>query len=224
VTNSSDTQFIELAATLNSQYDDGLRQNQCHFRGGLGGVSLVSLSDKTPELGLPGVNARNASEKIAEINSLRSPERPTPEKELQAWIINQLLFGKPPDFWEKLNLSFITSELRIEQDGEKVVNDILALDSSGALWVIELKSARKLDELIKQCIAFSRAIEGHKELFVKITSVLVKGIIWDGKTVKRMIIWPASSGKPQERTQQLIRDNCIVAVTYADKYTFEFEN
>jgi len=121
-------------------------------------------------------------------------------------------------------LSFITSELRIEQDGEKVVNDILALDSSGALWVIELKSARKLDELIKQCIAFSRAIEGHKELFVKITSVLVKGIIWDGKTVKRMIIWPASSGKPQERTQQLIRDNCIVAVTYADKYTFEFEN
>jgi hypothetical protein len=224
VTNSSEMQFIELAATLNSQYHDGLRQKQCHFRGGLGGVSLVSLSDKTPELGLPGVSARNASEKIAEIDNLSSPRRATPEKELQAWIINQLLFGKPPDFWKKLNLTFVTSELRIEQDGGNVVNDILALDVSGALWVIELKSARKLDELIKQCIAFSRAIEGHKELFKRITTLLVQRISWDGNTVKRMIIWPASSGIQRDKTLQMIKDHNIVAVAYANKYTFEFES
>lgn len=222
--NASVMRFIELAAILNGQHHETLRQKQCHFRGGLGGVSLVSLSNKTPELGLTGVNANNASEKIAEIDNLSSPKRATPEKELQAWMINQLLFGEPPDFWEKLNLTFVTSELRLEQDGGKVVNDILALDASGALWVIELKSDRKLDELIKQCIAFSKAIEEHKELFVKITSILVKGIIWDGKTIKRMIIWPASSGKPMERTKQLIKNNCIVAVAYADKYTFEFES
>lgn len=224
VNNSSVMRFIELAAILNGQHHEALRQKQCHFRGGLGGVSLVSLSNKTPELGLTGVNVNNASEKIEEIDNLISPKRATPEKELQAWMINQLLFGKPPDFWKKLNLEFVTSELRIEQNGNKVVNDILALDSSGALWVIELKSARKLDELIKQCIAFSKAIEGHKELFKKITSLLVQGRSWDGNTVKRMIIWPASSGKQRDKTMQLIKNNNIVAVAYANKYTFEFES
>ena len=221
--NAPEMQYIELAAELNGQYHEVLRQKQCHFRGGLGGVSLVSLSNKTPELGLPGVNADNASKKIAEIDNLSSPKRATPEKELQSWIINQLLFGKPPDFWEKLNLKFVTSELRIEQDGKKVVNDILALDASGALWVIELKSDRKLDELIKQCIAFSKAIDGHKKLFKNITTLLVTGTSWDESTVKRMIIWPVSTGKPQDRTMQLIKENSIVAVAYSDKYNFEFE-
>ena len=222
--NASEMQFIELAAKLNGQYHEVLRQKQCHFRGGLGGVSLVSLSNKTPELGLTGVNANNAAEKIAKIDNLTSPKRATPEKELQAWLINQLIFGNPPDFWKKLNLKFVTSELRIEQDGKKAVNDILAIDSSGALWVIELKSDRKLDELIKQCVNFSKAIEGHKELFEKIVTLLVKGISWDGNTVKRMIIWPASSGKQQDRTMRLIKDNGIVAVAYANKYTFEYES
>lgn len=221
--NTHDLQFIELAAKLNTQYHEVLKQKQCHFRGGFGGVSLVSLNDKTPELGLSGVKADNAADKIAEIDTLPSPKRTTPEKELQAWIINQLLFGKPPDFWKKLNLSFVTSELRIKQDGENIVNDILAIDSSGALWVIELKSARKLDELNRQCIAFSTAIAGHKELFKNIVTILVKGINWDGSTVKKMIIWPASSGKPQDRTMQLIKDNNIAAVTYSKKYNFEFE-
>lgn len=224
MSNTLEMQHFELAAKLNGQYHEALRLKQCHFRGGLGGVSLVSLNSKTPELGLTGVRAENAAEKIAEIDSLNSPKRATPEKALQAWIINQLIFGKPPDFWNKLNLKFVTSELRIEQDGKNAVNDILAIDSSGALWVIELKSDRKLEELIKQCTAFSRAIEGHKELFKKITTLLVKGISWDGNTVKSMIIWPASSGAQRDKTMQLIKDNNIVAVTYANKYTFAFEN
>ena len=222
--NAPDVQSIALAAKLNEQYHEVLRQKQCHFRGGLGGVSLVSLSNKTPELGLTGVNANNAPEKIVEIDNLRSPKRATPEKELQAWMINQLLFGNPPDFWKKLNLKFVTSELRIEQDGKKAVNDILAIDSSGALWVIELKSDRKLDELIKQCVAFSRAIAGHKELFKKITTLLVKDVTWDGNTVKKMIVWPASSGTQRNKTKQQIKDNNVVAVAYANKYTFEFES
>jgi hypothetical protein len=224
VNNASVVQFIELAAILNRQHHDALRQKQCHFRGGLGGVSFVSLSNKTPELGLTGVNANNASKKIAEIDKLSSPKRATPEKELQAWLINHLLFGKLPDFWEKLGLEFITSELRIEQDGNKVVNDMLALDPSGALWVIELKSARKLDELIKQCVAFSRAIEGHKELFKRITDLLAQGRSWDGNTVKKMIIWPASSGLQRVKTMQMIKENNVVVVGYANKYTFEFES
>ncbi len=224
VNNAPDLQYIELAAGLNEQYHDVLRQKQCHFRGGLGGISLVSLSNKTPELGLTGVNANNALAKIAKIDSLISPIRDTPEKELQAWLINQLLFGNPPDFWKKLNLKFVTSELRIEQDGKKTVNDILAIDSSGALWVIELKSDRNLNQLIKQCDDFSRAIEGHKELFKKIITLLVPGVSWDGNAVRKMIIWPASSGTPRDKTTQLIKDNKIVAVAYANKYNFEFES
>jgi hypothetical protein len=114
--------------------------------------------------------------------------------------------------------------LRINKDGVNVVNDILAIDASGALWVIELKSGRKLEELIKQCIAFSTSIESYKELFIKLISTVVKGIIWDGKSVKKMIIWPAATGKPRKKTRELIMANCIVPVTYAGKYTFVFEN
>lgn len=220
----SEFQFFKLAVELNDKHHDKLKKAQCHFRGGFGGVSLISLSDKKPELGMSGIDAVNAEGKIREIGELKTPKRATPEKELQAWLINQALFGVPPDFWTERKLQFLTSEVRIEHHPKNVVNDILAIDDAGTLWVIELKSSRDLKRLIEQVHSFAGVIEGRKDYFKEFIGVLnPDGTQWDGSTIKKMIVWPEVKDQSQARTKNLLEEHGIHAVGYRRLYEFAME-
>ncbi|MDA8099724.1 MAG: hypothetical protein M0042_08860 [Nitrospiraceae bacterium] len=218
-----DLKYFEIAAQLNSTHHDALFQKQCHFRAGCKGISLISLRSTTPELGIPRIRPENALKEIAKMDKLEKPKRATPEKMLQAWLIRQIIYGNPPDFWNKYNLSFLTSELALEPGRRKIVNDILAIDNEGAIWVIELKSDRQLTELIRQCNDFEKVIVKRKELFIKIVAILGNGTHWDGRSVRKMIVWPASEGDPREKTRDLIKSNNIEAITYRPLYDFKIE-
>lgn len=209
---------FELAKYLNLEHHSKLKRLKAHFRAGLGGVSLISLHPETPELGETNVTPSNAESKINLLLKKKEPGRPTPEKSLQAWLIQKVIFDSPPDFWRTLSLRFLTSELRIANNGTTIVNDILACDSHGGLWVIELKSKRDLTTLIAQCNSFSQAILNDKEFFSSLITVHSDNVdshCWDGETIRKMIIWPESpSGKPSITTKEKIRNNAIHEVEY----------
>ena len=106
-------EHFENATNWNHDHHDALKKKQCHFRGNFGGVSLVSLHPDSPELGITGVTDPVAAleDGINEVLAGEGPHRDTPEKQLQAWLINRILFGKAPEFWTKYKLTFLTSEL-----------------------------------------------------------------------------------------------------------------
>ena len=202
-------QYFRMAQELNKKYWDSLNNKKLHFRGNRGSFSLISLDHETPEQGIGGFTDKEKGESflIETIDSLLEEKRkkvavgdsrPTREKELQAWIINysinngyQLPFSS--------GLTFLTSELAFTKT-EKIVNDILALDQAGNLVVIELKSSRDKATLQRQVEKFYRTIEGNKEFFKELVTLLSPGSAWNGQ-MRGMIVWPDSKLWPHENGQ-----------------------
>lgn len=199
-----DLKYIKMAQQLNSEYHEKLIEKELHFRGNINSFSLVSLSEKTPELGISNLKSLKQGEKALEdkIDTVLAKDlgRLTPEKALQAWIIKyafknnmSLPFGK--------NLSFVTSELAfnnvlVKSKGEngKLVNDLLAIDDEGNLWVIELKSAREKSRLSKQVDDFIYVVEEKRDLFLELIEIL-NNRIWNG-SVMGMVVWPYAKTSP----------------------------
>lgn len=235
--------FFRIAVDLNIKYHDELKNIMAHFRAGQGLVRLISLNEKTPELGDDNSvadsvkkaefmlhNEANTRKMISEFNSkLCGPDRKTPEKVVQAKIIFENVYGNSPEFWTSRNLSYITSELRVVLDGKAKTNDIMAVDQSGALWVIELKSDRQLKILKGQVEDFKKRIIYYKDSFLELVEIMKPlphvhaNSYWDGETIKKMIIWPmSSSGNIQESTRKELKDNGILAVDYIMHTKYEF--
>ncbi len=189
--------YFRIAKTLNVKHEEALLQRKWHFRGNCNSYSLISLNSDTPELGLSRMKAvnpdfENTLIKKMNVELISGPGRKTPEKVLQAWIINSALNNKGIlPFGE--NLTLITSELAIMNDDKgfsekkKIVNDILAIDDAGTLWVVELKSARAQTELKKQVDLFMRLIDKKKCFFTGLVKLLHEE---NYNRVGGMIVWP----------------------------------
>jgi len=226
----SEFYFFREAIRLNRSKHEYLKELQCHFRGSFGGTSLISLHQETPELGVTQVNTRELEAAFNKIRELLPPQRVTPEKKLQAALINDILFGTPPVFWKDLNLTFLTSELRLTIPNEikdsvknnvSITNDILAIDSNGALWIIELKSKRELKELCRQLSDYTKVILGQKEKVKELVKILSSNqCSWDGKSFCKMIIWPKRASKT---TQGELRSHDVFTIRYSGKDQFEYE-
>ncbi len=192
--------YFRIAEELNAENEAGLREKQWHFRGNCNSFSLISLSPKTPELGVSGLKSKKQGENAFEWRLAKKiekePRRDTPEKKLQAWIIDSALnnskklpFGK--------NLTFLTSELAITNiyvkskgvEG-KLVNDILAIDDNGTLWVVELKSDRNRKRLKEQVSDFMHLIALDQTFFQGLVSTLSATEYPFSGEVKSMIVWP----------------------------------
>lgn len=210
------TENFILAKKLNELYHEQLLKISAHFRGNVNSCSLISLDSKTPEKGVSNVTEENAK-KILETFNPEAPKRLTPEKELQAWIINyairndnKLPFGE----W----LQFITSEFAASTKGQKVVNDILAIDQSNNLVVIELKSKRTTD-VMNQAQIFAKFI-AEEDVFFRELTTLLTGKAWCGK-VRCIAIWPHSNGVTRAKNEKY---HDVEVIGYLDNYSFYPEN
>lgn len=196
--------YFKYAKELNKKHDEGLRKKKLHFRGNLNSFSLVSLDPRTPEVGISNLKSIETGSDafLCQIGSTlkKGIQRSTPEKALQAWIIDHALNNDNIlPFGEKL--TFLTSELALsnvninsEDKIGKLVNDILAIDDSGILWVIELKSDRLKTELTKQVDNFISVIESKCQFFTELVKLL-SGKDWE-KEVRGMVVWPLAHTSP----------------------------
>ena len=199
---TKDTDILKLA--------DQLRSEQRRIRPSVNSFSLVSYSERQPQLEFSDI--RSASRLATKLQEpIRDPKRRTPEKEIQSWLIrsaistrgeivslSQLLGGK---FW------FISDEPAIyvvTKDGNriKLVPDLLLVkeDNQGRAQLVnvELKSKRTRDTF-DQAMDFRQLLEhpelsGHWRQFAQ--SMTGKAFNWDESIITRaLVIWPKASDR-----------------------------
>lgn len=201
--------YFRIAKKLNEDKDVKkiLNDKKLHFRGNVGSFSLISLNQKTPEQGKAGfVNEKKGVEFLE--NSIdilleskkdkvdTGKSRPTPEKNLQAWIIDYAI-NHNHQLPFLTDLTFLTSELAFPTPSKRFVNDILALDCEGNLVVIELKSARLKKELQTQVNEFCQIIANEHDFFKELVILLLPERQWNGK-IRKIIVWPDANNKSRE--------------------------
>ncbi|WP_060825064.1 hypothetical protein [Sulfurospirillum cavolei] len=206
--------YFKLAKKLNEKYKDKLNeidednQGKMHCRGNVKGISLVSLDSKTPEMGYSGIKTE---EKFMTLISpkkvLEEPKRKTPEKLLQAIIIDKAM-GHPSHllpFGD--NIQFITSELVMyDLANQKIVNDILGFSKNNELYIIELKSSRFLTELQKQVNDFEVIVKYQADFFYDLLKIY--GLEWDRCSIQKAVVWPKCHSKNK------VFQNDVIEFTY----------
>jgi hypothetical protein len=202
-----DTKFFKLAIDLERQFHEELIKNDVHFRASLNSMSLISVSEDKPEL---GVSCKNhdpwtleiLNNYIKIITTKPKPKRPTPEKSLQAWIIKEARMNNYKLPFDN-SIQFLTSELAISNsNGNKIVADIIGYDSkTNQLIIIELKSSRLLKRLIEQVNNFEEIIHENFSFFMNLTSL--HGSSKLEKVSKKAIVWPHERTSPLKKLSDL---------------------
>ena len=222
-----DLKYFELAHKLNESYNQLLLGNEVHFRASLNSISMISISNDRPELGIKcsasdygySPNLKNIIVKdINKVKSLKKPRRSTPEKKLQAWIIKYALNNNHSLPFDP-GIKFIASELAIRSKfGEKIVTDILGYNEADKqLYIIELKSDRLLKRLIQQVDDFETVINENSLFFSQLLSIHGFATQVDfSNNIRKTIIWPYEKTSPRE---ELKRDG-IQEFTYQEHFTF----
>ncbi len=222
-----DVEYFKLAHRLNEDFKHILLKENVHFRGSLNSLSMISTSNEKPELGVK-CNANYKStgdienfiyEDIRKIKAKQFPKRNTPEKELQAWIINNALNDNEKKLAFDKDIKFITSELAIfNSHGEKIVTDILGYSvNDNQLCIIELKSSRLMKELIQQVNNFEKVIKEKFDFFSELLSFQKFSFQKElSKEVKKIIVWPYARTSPKKE----LKGANIIEVTYQERYTF----
>lgn len=218
-------EYFLIANDLNKKHHNLLCEKQLHFRGNFKAFSIVSVSQKFPELG-PKRNSftsieqgekglREACEYFKKLeNEGYIAGRKTEEKNLQAFIINHSLNNKGVlpfgDF------TFVTSEMAVQlSERKKIVNDILAIDSNNNLAIIELKSLRN-NKVKQQTIDFEeKVIIPHSPLIKELVKIIT-GKTWNEKT-RKIAVWNAPT------SQKSIRLNSLADKVELYNYVYEGE-
>ena len=235
-----------IAKLLSDEADcNKLLANQTHLRPTAKGVSLVSIGKKTPQIRAKDIEF---SCKVKFDSHQKSdpiePKRSTPEKELQSWIIRDAYRNQgrmksiEPIVKMKIipvadvKVFFVTDEIGLVSGdtGKLIKCDILAVrkesEANGKVnWIpmqIELKSERKLDELIGQLEKYEKVFEKSRKAFETIYNILLNPVIgekitFDASKLEKWILWPYAAN-PQQVTKEKISKNGINEIQYEGQF------
>jgi len=190
--NVRNMEYFRIVKELNTELHEELINKKLHFRGNENSFSLISVAKETAERGKSGLKDKNKAIKLIQNGIIiEEPNRDTPEKVLQAWIINFAMnnnWALPFDN----NILYLTSELALKVNEKKIVNDILAIDYSGNLCIVELKSKRD-NYVKKQTEIFEKFVNNEKDFFEELLNI-ISPIKWNGK-IRKIAVWPKAEGK-----------------------------
>jgi hypothetical protein len=182
-------------------FRDKLSRQLLCLRPSVRGISAVSCCRDTPQLGFSDISGRKL-ETILE-KQLKPPERETPEKQLQSWLIHGALqsSGKLKALGEALGNGeywFVSDEIALRTaSNQKLVADMLTVrvhQRKACLVNIELKSGRQM-ETFRQVVSF-RAVLEHPSLqpvWKRFAEVMIGAEFqWDPSPLTNgLVIWPA---------------------------------
>lgn len=213
-------EYFKVAKELNKKFHSDLIKKKLHFRGNENSFSLISVAKETAEKGKSGFKTKKRAEQVLKNGlDITKPKRETPEKELQAWIINYSMNNK----WElpfDKDIKYLTSEIALKVGNKKIVNDILAIDKYGALCIIELKSKR--DNYVKQqTINFEAFVMSERTFFEELLES-ISPIKWNGK-IRKIAIWPKAEGKTRTIKEGFEKVEEINYSTNEEKTEYKFE-
>jgi len=225
---TEELKYFSLAHELNKKFKTLLVANNVHFRPSLNSLSLISISENKPELGtkcsFKKYYSGNSIQElikcdIEKINIKAEPQRPTPEKYLQALIISYAINNNYELPFDK-HIKFISSEIAIKNNsGKKIVTDILGFnETTNKLCVIELKYDRQEKRLIEQVNNFENVINEKPEFFSQL--LLIHGFKNTNRiplTTAKMVVWPHKKTSPKVK----LKAENIVEITFHPDYSFQ---
>ena len=232
-----------------------LSAQNLHLRFSDSGISFISVNAETPQIGMYRENGKSPVKNFTpdalkeEINKplfAEKPKRPTPEKELQSFLIRMSPFTNESGTYmrrmveieecvakkigSRSKIYFITDELAVMRNhtAKKTVCDILAMrvDEEGTCipMLIELKTKRLKKRLIGQIESYSEAfeeLEKHLQGFSKMYSLLSgKTVEFAGRKPEPWIIWPFSK---RDMPSKVIGENInVIGYSVVDQgYSFQ---
>ena len=190
---------FRLAIELELEFKDVLIENEVYFRGNLHSLSLISHSEAMPEIGVTYRNycSRSLTTLKSCINEIKKqplPKRPTPEKSLQAWIIQQAQRNNNFLPFDK-SIKFITSELTMKNNGAIHFCDIIGYNTRTHQAVLfELKPSRLFDQLKEQIDIFSDIFSENYIFFQQLMQLY--GFPELEKIPMKAIVWPTARTSP----------------------------
>ncbi|MEI6949806.1 hypothetical protein V9K67_21645 [Paraflavisolibacter sp. H34] len=205
-------QNFRLVKRLNDTYRHQLAGHPARFRASLGSISFVSHHPHTSQLGFKcryNELLQDPVDMEAYLNRLcnmKPPGRPTPEKDLQSWILQYALRqgGLPFD----PDIMLFTDEFAREDATGKLVADILGFNSrTGTLVVIELKTVRALRELTRQLDGCAAWMEGDRDFYRAL--LLTHSFSWEAPyRIEKVAVWPSAGTSCPKRFPAGIREFC----------------
>lgn len=215
--------YFKMAKRINDEnHDLFLKKNEeVHLRGNLKSMSLISINRDKPELGFSAITKEETVfQKLEKLKLKDIPQRSTPEKSLQSYIIKHALlsnyvlpFGK--------NIKFVTSEIAINKDNKRIVNDILGFDQDNQLCIIELKSDRHMTRLKEQVDSFECIVNDKEHIDFFYNLLGLYGHEWDKKSIQKIIVWPSAKGNGKKFKDS--QNNTIIEFEYdKDKLDREY--
>lgn len=221
------------------------------LRPSVGSISLVSCANWTPQLGFSNMNSgselRTTLAALKEGSmKMKAPDRPTPEKSVQSWLISDALRNDHRlasiesaqndghSYWfvsDEIALVAASSDHAV--GNERVVADLLVVrvnqGGESELVNIELKSERTTKTHDQIEIFWKFMGPNEFPLWCEFAETMLGRIElpWKAPVESRgIVIWPSSS-KPSERTARLMTDyktKGIDTICYSGPhYSFEAE-
>ena len=200
------------------------RLGEVHFRPSCTGIAMVGLLPDRPQLGKSRISVKllkTSFEQEFETHCVqRTVNKPAPEKQLQSYLIanayrNDRKFSELVRENENEELVFVTDELRLPTEGDDVICDILALQGDQPV-VIELKSERRKEELVKQVTKYSSVVESHLQSFSDLYSVILQRRVSLQNPCRRLIVWPHLPGHDQDPNEASLAQLGIRVVEYTN--------
>jgi hypothetical protein len=207
-------------------------RGQVHFRPSSGGVAMIGLDPKRPQLGRSGFrNLKRLRENFDELYRKYcvdcSPGRGTPEKALQSFMIRDAYQNdrKLSSINEaskgtnnEVELIFAVDEIPVPLEGTKrIVCDVLALsrlpDGGYRPVLLELKSSRMMRKLVEQVESYADIVDRHSDLFGEIFSAMLDEKIHLVGSCEKWVVWPRA-GKIEDPRQEELAKKGIRVVGY----------
>lgn len=209
------------------------------FRPASTGVSMVGLLPDRPQRGRSPRRdlealARGVDRLFEDHCQQVGQGRGTPEKALQSYLIAQAqTSGLRLDCLERAAeaaghggaLSFVTDELAMPGDGDKIVCDIIATRATEAgevPVVIELKTERAMTRLLEQLERYAALVDEHVGLYERLASAQLGRVVRFDGPCERWLVWPEARGQGEPRAPALAARGVKVVsfVSGAGSYRF----
>lgn len=226
-----------------NKYKEQLAHNLLWLRPSVNGISAISYSEETPQLGFSKLTPRRLEEILEK--RLSPPKRKTPEKQLQSWMIRQALLADrrlkvldnplAGQFW------FVSDEIALKTATEKLVADLLLVrvddEELASLVNVELKSVRSM-ETFRQVLSFRGVLENpalSEEWKIFAERMTGKSFRWrPARKTRGVVIWPALTSTVNKAPGKALANTKRKDYPYVDvigyrydavfnKYSFEIE-
>lgn len=176
------------------------------FRPSSSGFAMVGLLPEKPQLGTSytttGRLRANFSSEFAAHCDGDGPERSTPEKRLQSFLVSAALTSERRMSLFEDELTFVTDELVLPGVRGDQRLDILALregPSGTRLALIELKSTRAMTELQKQTQVYSEILDAHRGPLQGLVSAILGREVTITAAPEKWIVWPSTGAGADPR-------------------------